>query len=723
MRLLIIDNYDSFTYNLFQQVAGVRNIIPEVYKNDEITYEEIIANDYDAIIISPGPGRPDVKQDFGVCAEVLLSSKKPVLGVCLGHQGIGYFSGGEVVHAPEPIHGRLSQVFHNNSGLFKDLPQGFNAVRYHSLVVPEPLPENIKKTAWTADGIIMGIEHETRPLWGIQYHPESVSTEFGNEVILRFLELAENFNQRKSEKVSLPLHDQPQANRNERESFVEYEVTEYHNNDDAIFYNLFGNSPYAFWLDSSKIMADHSSFSIMGSVDQSHGNAILFDRAGKRLTLLKNGNQSVVKRDLFEYLSEEIEKNSASPLTQFPFNFNGGFIGYFGYELKSELGFKTTHDSEVPDAALMFSSRFVVIDHTGNKIYSVAITKDPEEIEAARSWVSDVSNKLKGLKPIPVKKDAPVLEKLNFYGSQSHQAYIENINKCLSEIKNGESYEVCLTNRISIDLKLNPLDLYLNLRKINPAQYSAFLHFDTFSLLSSSPEQFLKLDRNKHISTKPIKGTITRAADLAIDEQNKIFLRENEKYRAENLMIVDLLRNDFGKVCEIGSVTVPHLMAVETYQTLNHLVSTVLGKLQSRYNIIDLIKATFPGGSITGAPKKRTMEIIDKLENVARGPYTGSMGYISMCGAAELNIIIRTAVLKDSKIMIGSGGAIIALSDPQEEFDEILLKIFPLVKSIVVTARGSFDESFYSLNFDNELIKGEHNIPVMQPEKGKDAWP
>ncbi len=387
------------------------------------------------------------------------------------------------------------------------------------------------------------------------------------------------------------------------------------------------------------------------------------------------------------------------------FNFNGGLIGYFGYELKSELDFKTSHNSEVPDAALIFSTRFLVIDHKENKIYIVAIAKDANDTKATQQWINEISGKLQKLAPIPVKKDNHVKDKLEFYGSQNHNTYIENIKKCLTEIKNGESYEICLTNRLSIDLDLDPMDLYLNLRKINPAQYSAYLHFNSFSIICSSPEQFLKLDRDKNVSTKPIKGTIVRDSDPEVDERNKATLHDNEKFRAENLMIVDLLRNDFGRVCEIGSVKVPHLMAVETYETLNHLVSTVVGKLGARYNIIDLLKATFPGGSITGAPKKRTMEIIDKLERVARGPYTGALGYISLCGAAELDIIIRTAVLTKNKITVGSGGAIIALSDPEEEFEEILLKAFPLIKSIVVTAKGDYNENYYSLNLYDEKLK------------------
>ncbi|MGZ3811234.1 MAG: aminodeoxychorismate synthase component I [Mucilaginibacter sp.] len=705
MKVLIIDNYDSFTYNLFQQVASITKCVPDVFKNDEIGYDEIVARNYDAIIISPGPGRPEVKEDFGVCTEVLLSYNKPVLGVCLGHQGIGYFSGGEVTHAPEPIHGRLAEIHHNDLGLFKGLPQGFNVVRYHSLVVAEPLPKEIRRTAWTKDGILMGIEHKTKPQWGIQYHPESISTEFGNEIIARFFELAAEFNKSGSQISESDILPSPAPEIKPQNLNVEYKVCDFINNDDAIFYNLFGTSKYSFWLDSSKIIADHSRFSIMGSIEVEYGKAILFDRNSQDLSIVENGKVSVFKKDIFEYLADEVDNNLVEPLTQFPFNFNGGFIGYFGYELKSELGFKTSHNSSVADAALLFSTRFLVIDHKENKIYIVAIAKEKQEAGAIKDWVNEIADKLNHLKPVPSADKNHIQEKLNFYGSQNHSEYVENIKKCLTEIKNGETYEVCLTNQLSIDLNLDPLELYLNLRKINPAQYSAFLHFDSFSVVSSSPEQFLKLDRDKNVSTKPIKGTIVRDPDPLIDEKNKIILRENEKFRAENLMIVDLLRNDLGRVCEIGSVTVPHLMAVETYQTLNHLVSTVVGKLEPQYNIIDLIKATFPGGSITGAPKKRTMEIIDRLEKVARGPYTGSIGYISLCGAAELNIIIRTAVLKENSITIGSGGAIIAMSDPQEEFDEILLKAFPLIKSIVFTAKGSFDESFYTLHIYNEELK------------------
>ena len=192
MKTLLIDNYDSFTYNLFQQVARISGQEPIVVKNDAITFEELMRLDIDQIIISPGPGRPDRQKDFGICKEVILYANKPILGVCLGHQGIAHFSGAEVIHAPEPYHGRLSPVVHNNQNVFEGIPQSFKVVRYHSLIVSS-LPDCLRVTAKTNDGIIMGLEHLDKPFWGIQFHPESISTEYGDKIIENFLSLSETY--------------------------------------------------------------------------------------------------------------------------------------------------------------------------------------------------------------------------------------------------------------------------------------------------------------------------------------------------------------------------------------------------------------------------------------------------------------------------------------------------------------------------------------------------
>ena len=193
MKTLIIDNYDSFTYNLFQQVAQISGVEPIVVKNDEVSFLDILEIDPDNIIISPGPGRPEKEEDFGICSQVILESKKPILGVCLGLQGIAHLFGGKVVHAPEPYHGRLSPVIHNKESLFQGIPSPFNVVRYHSLVVQD-LPTCLRVTATSKDGLVMGLEHMERPLWAIQFHPESILTEYGDEIIRNFLTLSKDRN-------------------------------------------------------------------------------------------------------------------------------------------------------------------------------------------------------------------------------------------------------------------------------------------------------------------------------------------------------------------------------------------------------------------------------------------------------------------------------------------------------------------------------------------------
>ncbi len=189
MKTIIIDNYDSFTYNLLQQVAKLSGDVPLVLKNDEASFEEIMALKPDHLILSPGPGRPEKVKDFGVCRELILHSNMPILGVCLGLQGIAHVFGGRVVHAKEPFHGRLSRVIHNNQALFNDIPSPFNVVRYHSLEVTD-LPDCLAVTAQTEDKVVMGLAHRDRPIWGVQFHPESIATEYGDQIINNFLFLA-----------------------------------------------------------------------------------------------------------------------------------------------------------------------------------------------------------------------------------------------------------------------------------------------------------------------------------------------------------------------------------------------------------------------------------------------------------------------------------------------------------------------------------------------------
>ncbi len=190
MKTLLIDNHDSFTYNLFQLLGEVNGEEPTVVRNDEVSWTELSLLDFDNVVISPGPGRPEREADFGICAEAIRDCELPLLGVCLGHQGLATAYGGEVSPAPEPIHGRLSTIVHDGSPLFAGIPRGFEAVRYHSLRVAEPLPAALKPVAWTGDGVVMALEHRSRPLWGVQFHPEAVCTEYGRRLLENFRDLS-----------------------------------------------------------------------------------------------------------------------------------------------------------------------------------------------------------------------------------------------------------------------------------------------------------------------------------------------------------------------------------------------------------------------------------------------------------------------------------------------------------------------------------------------------
>jgi para-aminobenzoate synthetase len=249
-------------------------------------------------------------------------------------------------------------------------------------------------------------------------------------------------------------------------------------------------------------------------------------------------------------------------------------------------------------------------------------------------------------------------------------------------LESGESYEICLTNQLALAPLRDTFELYRVLRRVNPAPYSAYLRMPEGAVLSSSPERFLRVTRDRTIEAKPIKGTARRGADAAADRAARDALARSPKERAEHLMIVDLLRNDLGLVSQIGSVHVPALMDVESYETVHQLVSTIRGRLRDDVDLADCIRATFPGGSMTGAPKLRTMEIIDALEGAPRGVYAGALGFLALNGTADLSIVIRTLVSTPAGATIGAGGAIVMLSEPDDEYDEMLLKAQPLLDAV-----------------------------------------
>ena len=675
MKTLLIDNYDSFTYNLFQLLSEANGEEPIVVRNDEMSWAELAASrDFDNVVISPGPGNPDREADFGVCAEAIRESEVPLLGVCLGHQGLCSAYGGKVVHAPEAMHGRLSAVIHEDGGIFAGLPREFQVVRYHSLCV-EDLPQELEATAWTTDGILMGVAHRSRPQWGLQFHPESISTEHGRAMLGRFRDLTiEHSGRRDGGSVRID-EGVPRSHGGGPDLELRVKRLDTAFDTERAFHHLYGSSDDAFWLDSS-MLDGRARFSFMGDASGPLGSTVSYDVDSGELTVTADGQARVLEESIFDYLSREMRRLRYLS-DDLPFDFNCGFAGYFGYELKADVDqYSDAHSSTMPDAFFVFADRMIAFDHLEGATYVLGICPRSEPEETDR-WIAETALRLASLPPIDVPEWSEVAterEPVRFELARSHGQYLEDIAECKRQLIDGESYEICLTNKVTAVVSPEPLPLYRTLRRVNPAPFSAYLRVGEAAVLSSSPERFLSIGRDRWAEAKPIKGTVRRSSEPAEDVRLAEELRTDEKSRAENLMICDLLRNDLGVVSEIGTVHVPNLMQIESYETVHQLVSTVRGLLREELEPPDCIRACFPGGSMTGAPKKRTMEIIDDLEGQARGVYSGAIGYLGLSGGCDLNIVIRTVVMDGEKTTLGVGGAIVMQSDAEEEYQEILLK-------------------------------------------------
>lgn len=689
LKTLVIDNYDSFTYNLVHLLAEANQEEPVVVRNRDVSWAELESQDFDNIVVSPGPGRPERAADFGVSAEAILRARVPVLGVCLGHQGIAALHGGSVVNAPVPMHGRLSRIRHEGDELFSGIPSPFDVVRYHSLLVSRPLPEPLIETAWTEDGLLMALRHRSRPLWGVQFHPESILTEYGHRLVENFRDLTHRLRPRRSVAAALPHLEVKKAAEppHSARRAVWREISRAVDTETA-FRELFGGSESAFWLDSSLVEPGLSRWSYLG--DAGGGETVAYDMQSRRLTF---GDGGTLDESIFSYLERS---RDGVPEGAPPCPFLGGHVGWFGYELRGECGAPTERRAETPDAFFIRANRFIAVDHLEGRSFVVAVAP-PEGIAAAEAWVADVAARLAGL---PLRRE-PALgssrEKLVFALDRDEATYLADIERCLDWIRQGESYQICLTNRISCRASVDLFALYCVTRRTNPAPHAAFLRWPGGAVLSSSPERFLSVDAAGRVETKPIKGTIRRAADPALDRALADRLRRSEKDRAENLMIVDLLRNDLSRVCLPGSVEVPSLMAVESYATVHQLVSTVRGQLRPGASVVDLMRASFPGGSMTGAPKLRTLDLIDRLERKPRGIYSGALGWLGDDGATSLNIVIRTIVAAGGRLSIGVGGGVTAQSTPHGEFEEMLLKAQASIRAIVTAVSGEPDSDLFTI--------------------------
>ncbi|CAO3609751.1 unnamed protein product [Mucor hiemalis] len=864
IKTLIIDNYDSYTFNLLQLFQQDSNVV--VIRNNQFTWDEFVVNIlpyFDNVIISPGPGRPERSSDFGICTQLLKAQldpqqseyHRPIFGVCLGHQGIGHILGGKVIYAPRIMHGRMSQVHHQAhteseySDILNGCPSPFWAVRYHSLVVDkDSLPEDLiitgfcyendadmdalKNAPYLADNngeqelnetrnhfldhnnkavtdentqiTIMGFQHKYLPIWGVQYHPESVSTQHGMQIMMNFQKETYKWMIEKGHRpvsvtpldskllsysAALPKstiinHCQIQGD-GHFDLYVKASCPSWVDPESLVDELISTQQEhYISWLDSSRRSSPYSRMSILSThpafmmtYSTLHHELTVKDRrGGEEKTYLENTFFDHVSTLLDECQRVTPRAIDSRGTTMMDLEFQGGLVGYFGYEMKRESmkGYQlpkeqachcTHHQNgkeavnhcclciEEPDAAFQFVDRFLVFDLVEKQIYICCLVKKQplkgllDKIgfngsDEAMLWINAQESSILQTAEIVRKKKladefislTPVSSTCTtptpsvnmaitsdvFTADVQHEEYLDTIEQCIDNIREGEAYEICLTTRFRLDLPKHittqPTDptlwrLYTrHLRKNNPAPFSALLMFPQLGILSSSPERFLKVSADHVAEMKPIKGTVARvlkcickentcdfgpqceATQAAQDEVRKQQLWQDVKERAENLMIVDLIRNDLAQVCKPSSVRVPKLMHVETYEKVHHLVSTIRGTLHPHVNSVEAVQTCFPPGSMTGAPKLRSVQILDGLErHQPRGVYSGCLGYFSLNGSADFNVVIRTAVASTKsnglvQVSVGGGGAITFLSDPEQEWKETLLKtksVSPSVKEFL----------------------------------------
>jgi para-aminobenzoate synthetase len=401
----------------------------------------------------------------------------------------------------------------------------------------------------------------------------------------------------------------------------------------SVFRSVAGSYPRCFWLDGGGAREWSGRRSLVGWLDP-EDVSLTYDAGARVVTRHAGGRAEAVGDDPFAVLEAELSAGASTDQ----------WFGYFGYACRPDL--PASVGSGMPDAVWMRPSRVRLFDH-GADGQNRTLTG--------------------GVLPVSVQFPRPA--------GETAPAYASAFDQVQEQLHAGNSYEVNLTYRATTESDLDPAAAYLRLRELNPAPYAGFVQHDVPGarawLLSSSPERYALVGADRTLETKPIKGTTPRGATAEEDEELRRHLASDPKTRAENLMIVDLLRNDLSMVCEPGTVEVPTLMDVESYESVHQLVSTVRGRLRPEVTTVQALRALFPAGSMTGAPKLRTMQVIEDVEDTPRGAYAGAFGWISADGRADLGVVIRSLMTAgDGRYLLGTGGGITVRSDVADEWAE-----------------------------------------------------
>jgi para-aminobenzoate synthetase component 1 len=439
-------------------------------------------------------------------------------------------------------------------------------------------------------------------------------------------------------------------------------------------FEAFVRRPFSFFLDSGMDPGKLGRYSFMGS-----DPFLVLRSRGDEIILLRDSKEEVREGNPFDVLGElldvyTLDRNRAD------IPFVGGAVGYFSYDLGrfiERLPDTAIDDLHLPECYLAFYDAVVAYDHLAGKTFVISIgfpeLEESTRLRRAEERLREIRNRVLLSPPPLATGEGASHGSSKLTANFTHEDYLKAVETAREYICAGDIFQVNLSQRFEAEINMTPYELYKRLRKINPAPFANYFGFNGVSIVGASPERFLKVSGDR-VETRPIKGTRPRGKTTQEDGRLAQSLLASAKDRAENVMIVDLERNDIGRVCRYGTVKVTELAILETYPTVFHLTSTVVGQLREGRNRTDLLKATFPGGSITGAPKVRSMEIIDELEPTRRSVYTGSLGYLSFNGDMDLDIVIRTIIVKDNRVYFQVGGAITYDSDPEAEYIETLDK-------------------------------------------------
>lgn len=446
---------------------------------------------------------------------------------------------------------------------------------------------------------------------------------------------------------------------------------------------------YAFLLESVEGGEKIARYSFIGA-----SSGLIFESTRDNV-VLKEGklSKSYKASDPLAELEKIMSRYKYVKIKGLP-RFCGGFVGYLGYGMVrffEKLPDRNADDLRVPDAIFMLTDTLLIFDHVDHMIKIVSNVHAEGDYgrcyDEAVKKIKDVMHRLKST----VRKTSPKIKRktkeLTIKSNFTRKGFEDAVCKAKEYIRKGDIIQVVLSQRVQIPIESTPLEIYRALRSVNPSPYMYYLKLGNFSLVGSSPEVMVRCEEGV-VEVRPIAGTRPRGSSEAEDKELETELLADPKEKAEHIMLVDLGRNDIGRVCDYKTVMVPELMTIEKYSHVMHIVSDVSGKLSKGKNVFDVIRATFPAGTVSGAPKVRAMEIIDELENKRRATYAGAVGYFSFSGNLDTCITIRTILIKEKMAYIQVGAGLVADSDPANEYNETMNKAKALVKAIEMAERG-----------------------------------